>query len=184
MMATLIHRLVSVALAQALIMLATANGQTEVLDSAKSTDERISSLRGAAEVICGPASDRIDAEKLADFTHPRALKAAGGREHFTRVMKETLESSRTQFESLVCRLGESTLYSHRGVLTGVLAQTLTGRTVTKNSIVSSGTLVGISEDNGKAWTFINGKGFPKQFPEFADIVVIPKEKMFINEVEQ
>lgn len=174
-------------LAPALVLISvacSAKGQTEVSNVAKEPGQRISKLQVEAKVICSDAPDRIDVEKLADVTHPRALKASGGREQFTRAMQKAFEFSRAQFQSLTCRLGEPKLHEVRNVLIGVLPQTLEGVTVTKNSIVTYGSVVGISEDDGKTWTFINGKGFPKQFPEFVDVVVIPKEKTVINGFEQ
>ena len=50
----------------------------------------------------------------------------------------------------------------------------------KDKVIKLGSIVGISNDNGKSWKFVNGLAFNKLFPDVAGMIPIPNEKSFVN----
>ena len=69
-------------------------------------------------------------------------------------------------------------------LFGVVPNKLEGITFNKNKVLTLGSVVGISIDEGKNWKFVNGSKFNELFPNAADKVQVPKDKTFVNDKEQ
>ena len=163
----------------------TANPTSANLKSDEPADPRTAKLRAAVEAIYGATLDTQDLDKIADATHQKIIESAGGREQYKAAMRKVMDSSRQLFESITWKVEDPVRITEvDGKVFGVVPRTLEGVTKGKDRIVQNGSMVGISLDNGQTWKFLNGTNFDKLFPEYVTAVQIPKQRSYINGVEQ
>ena len=124
-------------------------------------------------------------EKIADYSHPKAFEIAGGREKLVEMLTWAYKSAAEYFKSLTWTLEEpQNLTEINNELFVVVPRTLDGISPQNVRVVQKGSMIGISSDNGKTWKFINGASFDKFFPSLVGKIQIPKERTFVNGIEQ
>jgi len=112
-----------------------------------------------AGTTCAEAVSKGDYKTLADLTHAKGVEAAGGLEK----MLERVEAAMEDMKSKGIVLGKSKvdmpkeLTKDNGKIYCVLPTTL-GMSIMGKTITVSAFLLGISEDQGKSWTFLDGNG--------------------------
>jgi hypothetical protein len=104
-----------------------------------------------------------DFRTAADFTYSGVVSKSGGKEK----MAGALEKGMTEVEQQGFRLESVTVEDPTQVLSGgrqlfaVLPNTMRMRVPDdKGVLVSHGFYIGVSDDGGKTWTFIDGTGVP------------------------
>ena len=150
------------------------------------TDSRSAKAVKEAERMFDVVIKGRNYERIADFTHPKGFDIPGGREKYVEIMRDTFQSAHDLFgDSLKWSFEEpGALVAANNNIFVVIPRILTGTTQDKKYVRQEGYMVGISSDNGETWKFIGGTGFVKSFPENKDVIQVPKEKTFIDGVEQ
>ncbi len=144
-----------------------ALAQAPAREKAKAAeDPRIASLRRAAEA-CGKAAIDNDWEKLVDYTHPKAVNTVGGRKPFiflTKMTMKRLKDDGIEFKSF--KLGEMTKPIKEGENLFSIVSKDVVLTIPGGKLLATSYMVGISSDDGKTWTFVDGNGLedPKARP--------------------
>src|SRR5262249_10246076 len=98
-----------------------------------------------------------DFEKFADYTNPQLLKRLGGRDRVIARLKAELKEMRARGATIRSfKVGDPTGRAAAGqkcfaLVPGTVVVTVPGAKFTMNSF-----LVGISEDAGRTWTFLDG----------------------------
>ena len=156
-----------------------------VVSQSASDDELKVKVKAEVRSLFGTIEGQRDVDRLADYTHPKALEKAGGRDFFIEVMKRALDDAKVNFDSIEWTIGDSIeIIVFDRQFFALVPRTLKGTTVAKKRIVQEGTVVGISNDQGKTWKFINGTGFNSTFPEYSEKVRVPAQKTFIDGIQQ
>jgi hypothetical protein len=125
---------------------------------------------------------RRDFARMLDMTYPKVVEAAGGRERmlasFTKEMKEMEAEGVTVLSSTA---GAPTQIIHiSGSVYAVLPTTL--KVKARDGIFQTeGSMIGISSDGGKNWTFIDAGGKDRSqlngfLPGVGDKLNLPPEK--------
>ena len=125
---------------------------------------------------------RRDFAKMLDMTYPKVVEAAGGRDRmlssFTREMKEMEAEGVVVLSSTA---GFPTQIIHvSGSIYAVLPTTL--KVKARDGIFQTeGSMIGISSDGGKNWTFIDAGGKDQKelrsiLPDVVDKLNLPPEK--------
>ncbi len=113
----------------------------------------------SAGTTCAEAVAKGDYKTLADLTHAKGIEAAGGREKMIELVSAAMEDMKAK--GVV--LGKSKvdmpkeLIKENDQIYCVLPTTL-GMSIMGKTITVSAFLLGISEDQGKSWTFLDGNG--------------------------
>ena len=122
-----------------------------------------------------------DYDKFAGFTHPKILEAAGGRKKMIeKIAVETkkMNADGVAFKSVVIGDPSDPIKGTNGFYVAV-PQALE-ITVPGGRLLTKGTLVGVSTDNGKTWTFADAApgrdALRKFFPDLPDALMLPKKE--------
>lgn len=121
------------------------------------------------------AQNRKDEEKIFSLTYPKAIEIESGRESFLKKTNQILDSA----ESFAFLAGKptQTLKKDNSIL--VVIPVSMKQKVKEGWQFSRTVIVGITEDEGRHWTFagVSDKEKRKQiFPSFADQMEIPEIK--------
>jgi hypothetical protein len=158
------------------LIVCSAYGQTT--RPATSGAEQMMSAATAQGRAVAQALVAKDYDKVADATFPAALQAAGGREHLIAATKQTFESSKIQITRAVIS-SPSQLVDTGSRLFAVLPETL-DLGVRGNSLRSESFLLGISDDRGRTWRFVDGAdgsvSISKLIPDMPATVILPARK--------
>lgn len=125
---------------------------------------------------------RRDFARMVDMTYPKVVEAAGGRDRmlasFTKEMKEMEAEGVTVLSSTA---GAPTQTIHiSGSVYAVIPTTL--KVKAKDGVFQTeGSMIGISSDGGKNWTFIDAGGKDQKqlksiLPDAVDKLNLPPEK--------
>lgn len=123
-----------------------------------------------------------DFAKLADYTHSKVLdEQAGGREKLISESRRAIEQLENEgFKIVLIEVGEPgeivTVENQLFAVVPVMATLDTPQTKMRQGT----SIVGISEDNGANWKFINGINqtkFKELFPSAADKIKIPQDSL-------
>ncbi|HEY0457917.1 MAG TPA: hypothetical protein VGC97_02125 [Pyrinomonadaceae bacterium] len=121
-----------------------------------------------------------DFAKVADFTYPKVVESFGGKDKMVAVLKnDTAQMKAEGFEVAAMTIGvikqiarvETEIFAI--VPVAITIKSPAGKDVGESSIV------GISNDNGVNWKFIDGinqEKFKAMFPKAAEKLQIPEEK--------
>jgi hypothetical protein len=147
----------------------------------------LSTVRPQAEAMSKAVLDR-DHETLADYTHPRIVEAAGGRnkliERVRQMMKEMDESG---FQMVANEVGDPGEPVVEGGTAYVILPTTLRLKGPKVRGVAESYLLGISTDGGKTWRFADGAGLSKPeerkrvFPDLPVDLHLPEKKLPVFE---
>lgn len=181
-MKRILYLLVLCILASAQIILGQSQ-ETVIKSKPLAADDRgfsgYPNLRLQAEEVV-KATVTGDFAKVIDFTHPKIVGLAGGREKMIEFMNSDFVQMKSDgFELISVTVDEAVQIEEiENKLFAVMMTTLkikdpSGLTESKSS------LVGISSDQGSNWTFVNGVGqerFNKMFSAALGRVTIPDEQ--------
>jgi hypothetical protein len=130
--------------------------------------------KGADEVARVTLSG--DFGRLADLTHPKIVNLAGGRDKLIGLIKASIDGLQAQgFTIVSAEPGPPTVIEKIDKRLFAVMPIKTTMKGTAGKFQSLGTLVGISEDEGSGWTFVNALGqahFDSLFPEAASKIKI------------
>lgn len=134
----------------------------------------------AAAIEMGNALVKKNSERFLSYMHPSMFKLAGGKEKL-RVISDSALKVFEQFGGKVSRIAygnPSEIISHKKTLQSVISQTTTLSSFIGDAELSY-SLIAISNDNGKSWTFIDTNMFgikqiKSAMPDISPSLVIPK----------
>jgi hypothetical protein len=131
---------------------------------------------------CAKAALSSDYEAIVRYTHPRIVKGIGGKEAMISALKKGMAQMRaagTEFADV--GLGEPEAPKKIGAwMTSRIPQHLVMK-VPGGKFYQDSTLLGISEDEGKSWLFLDlgsvtREQFRQVFPELDGRITIPQKK--------
>jgi hypothetical protein len=175
-----------------LLAFQSVNGQNEVAEktvqdfSVQQSDTRIENLKVQAKDFF-EAYDKQIFDKFVALSHPKVYEKDGLKDFFDEFSYAISSRSET------CELLPSTIEPPGEIididnqLFCVVPYKLNGISRnTKKKVVSIGSMVGISDDEGKSWKFAKGAAFNKVFLNIAAMIAIPNpmEKRLENDIEQ
>jgi hypothetical protein len=149
---------------------------TPQLSAAQATPSAIK----AAAIQMGNALVKKNSDQFLSYMHPSMFKLAGGKEKL-RVISDSALKVFEQFGGKVSRISygnPAEIVSHKKTLQSVISQTTTLSSFIGDAELSS-SLIAISNDNGKSWTFIDTNMFgikqiKSAMPDISPSLVIPK----------
>ena len=136
-----------------------AGGQNApAADAAPSSGEAVRGrLKAQAEEL-GRAFVGGDFGKVADLTHPSIVELAGGKAHLAEDMEQVVEEMRAEgskYESLSVGEPKQVVSGAQGQLFAVVPTVI--RIATPRGVAASQSFfLGVSEDGGARWTFVEG----------------------------
>ncbi len=150
-----------------------------VLPVAVSAQANPSAIKSAA-IAMGNALVKKNSEQFLSFMHPSMIKLAGGKEKLSVISDSALKVFE-QFGGKVSRItygNPAEIISYKKTLQSVITQTTTLSSFIGDAELSS-SLIAISNDNGKSWTFIDTNMFgikqiKSAMPDISPALVIPK----------
>ena len=165
-----------------LLSVATAlkvEAQTPTSQSASSLNLKI-----ASEALI-EAFEKNDFQKFVDLMDPVSLRKAGGRPQVIRMMEKVSAGNPKVFKTMRY-VGEEAKFitDAKTHLLAVVPFRIEGTTHKGHYIISEGCFVGISADRGGKWKFANCGGFASAYPKLKEKISIPKERTFLDGVEQ
>lgn len=137
------------------------------------------SLKVQAEEL-GKATVSGNFGKIIDYTHPKIVTLAGGKDKMTASLKSDFAQMKAEgFEMISLKVGEVKQIEKIGdELFAVLLINLTMK-VPNGKLAGESSLIGVSGDSGANWKFINGieqERFKAMFPKAAEKIRIPAEQ--------
>ncbi|WP_320815579.1 hypothetical protein [Flavobacterium sp.] len=126
-------------------------------------------------------------EKIADYTYPRVIEMMGGKSNMAKVTRQSMDKIKNDGFSIIDLNYKkpSEFLKKNNELQCSLTQVIVMKTP-RGKIESEYTLIGISNDNGQNWTFIDTSGKDKEtmlkyFPNLHDDIIIkPKKQKLID----
>jgi len=154
--------------------------QTLLMIPQMSTAQPTPSAIKAAAIYMGNALVKKNSDEFLSYMHPSMIKLAGGKEKLSVISDSALKVFE-QFGGKVSRItygNPAEIISYKKTLQSVITQTTTLSSFIGDAELSS-SLIAISNDNGKSWTFIDTNMFGiKQIkaamPDISPALVIPK----------
>ncbi|QJE97272.1 hypothetical protein [Luteolibacter luteus] len=144
-------------------------------------DEASATMKQEAEK-CAKALLVPDYDAFIVFSHKRIVDGMGGKEKMTATLKQGMEQMKAQGVAIEkVTVGEpGKVEKIDGWMVGLIPQTLLMK-VPGGTLEQESHLLGISEDEGKKWVFVDAAGIPKAqleqiFPEIAGKIEVPARK--------
>lgn len=117
---------------------------------------------------------------LADLTYPKVVEMNGGKEKMVERVTRQMEAMKAQGLTITSvKVGEPGKRASKGKNTFVVVPSTTEVSTPAARLVAKSYLLGISPDNGKTWTFIDGSGLATKerrdliLPELPDGFQLP-----------
>jgi hypothetical protein len=121
-------------------------------------DPKLAAVKKKAQEI-GEALKKQDYAKVVDLTYPKAIELMGGREKAISAIEAEMRQLKETGLSLVSlKIGEPAELLAEGKNTFAILPTTTEMSATGGKILIASYFLGISPDEGKTWTFIDGNG--------------------------
>ncbi|HET6977410.1 MAG TPA: hypothetical protein VFI24_13860 [Pyrinomonadaceae bacterium] len=124
-----------------------------------------------------------DYEKAADLTYPKLIQLIGGRAKYLTVLKDGINEMQSGGFRIISSVSDNpTEIIEVGSDVYAILPTTTKIKVAEGILVGQSFTIGISNDRGEHWTFVDvGKGFSQEqlktlFPDVADRLRIPEQK--------
>ena len=154
-----------------------------------SAQQHQSAIKQAAMEM-GNALVKKDGDRFLSYMHPSMIRLAGGKSQL-RVLADSAFKVVEQIGGKVSRISfgnPSQVLQYRNTLQAVVSQQMLVTTLLGNAELSS-SLIAISADKGKTWTFIDTNLFnvsqiKSAMPDISPELVIPKSappKFMLNE---
>ena len=131
---------------------------------------------------CAKAILASDFDTVTVYSHQRIIEGMGGKEKMATILKSSLGQAAAQGVSIEeASIGEpGKLEKIDGWLVGLIPQKVVMK-VPGGKVEQESPLLGISEDDGKKWVFVDAGGIPKAqlekiFPEIVGTIEIPARK--------
>ena len=131
---------------------------------------------------CADALMNGDLEGVVAYTHPRIVEMIGGTDAMVAIIKQGIEKMKRDGVSFssVSLGAASKAREIGGWLTSIVPQTIVMQ-VPGGTLTTESALLGISENGGANWVFVDLGPISKAqlqqaFPEIADGIVIPPKK--------
>jgi hypothetical protein len=131
---------------------------------------------------CAKALVAGDFAQAATYSHPRIVAAMGGKEALIAQIANGMRQIRAEgFELIETRMGTPTPPKKIAAwLTSIVPQEIVMK-APDGRIVQESALLGLSEDEGKTWTFLDLGGMTpavitRFFPELSGQITIPEKK--------
>jgi hypothetical protein len=121
------------------------------------------------------AQNRKDEEKIFSLTYPKAIEIEGGRENFLKKTNQMLDSA----ESFAFLAGKPTQTLKKDNAMLIVMPVSMKQKVKEGWQFSRAVIAGVTEDEGRHWTFADVSDKEKRkhiFPAFADQMEIPEIK--------
>lgn len=148
-----------------------------IVFSASAQDHK-SDIKHTAEQL-GDATVRKDYNAIADYTYPKFIEAVGGRDSLLAGIKHGFESLKSQRSNLSI---ESVTIGEPGdevLIHSVLYSVVPEKLVFKINGLRYGavsSLIAVSSDGGRTWTFLDTAGLDdltKMFPDIKKLTIPP-----------
>jgi hypothetical protein len=124
-----------------------------------------------------------DYEKAADLTYQKLIQLIGGRAKYLKVLKMGMNETQSGgFRIISTVSGDPTQTIEVGSDVYAILPTTMKIKVAEGILVGESSLIGISNDSGEHWTFVDaGRGFSQEqfktlFPAVGDKLKIPEQK--------
>ena len=124
-----------------------------------------------------------DYEKAANLTYQKLIQLIGGRAKYLSILKEGMsETQSDRFRIISTVSDEPTQIIEVGADVYAVLPTTMKIKVAEGILVGQSSLIGVSNDRGEHWTFVDaGRGFSQEqlrtlFPAVADRLKIPEQK--------
>jgi len=145
-----------------------------------STAQPTPSAIKSSAIAMGNALAQKNSDQFLSYMHPSMIKLAGGKEKL-RVISDSALRVFEQFGGKVSRItygNPAEIIAYKKTLQSVIFQTTTLSSFIGDAELSS-SLIAISNDNGKSWTFIDTNMFgikqiKSAMPDISPALVIPK----------
>jgi hypothetical protein len=123
-----------------------------------------------------------DFEKVADRTHPKAVKALGGREKMLTTLRDGMKEMKEDgFEFKAVKMHEPSDPVKVGQDIYIVVPFNLEMSAKGQRLQTAGALLGVSSDGGKTWVFVDTapgrENIKGMFPDMPDSLVIPKQEM-------
>jgi len=123
--------------------------------------------------------------KVADLTHPKVIEEHGGRQKMIATVKATMQQlNESGFTFRVVKVELPTAFARAGNDTSVIAPLTLEATGLGFKVTQKTFLVGVSSDQGKTWTFINGDlgeaAVRKLLPDLPKKLTLPKTEKVVE----
>ena len=99
---------------------------------------------------------REDYEKVASLTYPKQVELMGGPEGMAGIMTRSLKGGGVKMLSI--RVGEPEDVTSIGRQLFAIVPTVLKMKEPRGVLVGDGFLIGVSDDGGKTWAFVDGSG--------------------------
>ncbi len=124
-----------------------------------------------------------DYDKAADLTYPRLIQLIGGRAKYLAMLKGGMDETQSDSFRIISTVSDdpTDIIEVGSDIYAILPTTMKIK-VAEGVLVGQSTLIGVSNDRGEHWTFINaGKGFNHErlkilFLAVADRLKVPEQK--------
>lgn len=130
---------------------------------------------------CIDATISGDVEKLADLTHPKVIEKAGGREAMIEKVRKGMADLKDQGFNFDAGTVEApkAIREADGKAYAVVPTTI-NISFDKGTLKAQSYLLGVSSDDGKTWTFLDGSPGPeairKLLPDIPEALELPEKK--------
>ncbi len=144
-------------------------------------DEQTAQIKADAQK-CAEAAVKGDYDSMVKYTHPRVVEKMGGKDKMVEVVKKSMAQMQQQgAEFSGASVGEPESPKKIGAFLTCKVPEHVVIKIGGGKLESDSTLLGISEDGGKKWTFIDlgplkKEAFAMLFPELADKIELPEKK--------
>jgi len=102
------------------------------------------------------AYEREDYSALASLTYPRQVELMGGPEGMAKILSRALKAEGTEVLSTVA--GEPEEVTRVGPQLFAIVPTTLRMKSPRGTLMGDGFLIGVSDDGGATWTFVDGSG--------------------------
>jgi hypothetical protein len=124
-----------------------------------------------------------DYEKAADLTYPKLIRLIGGRAKYLSVLKGGMNETQSGGFRIISTVSDdpTQIIEVGSAVYAILPTTMKIR-VPEGILVGQSSMIGVSNDRGEHWTFLDaGRGFSQEqlkilFPAIADRLKIPEQK--------
>ena len=150
-------------------------------DSAVWAEDVVTTIKQEAQ-NCAKAAVTSDYDTIVRYTHPRIVKGLGGKEAMIGILKSGMSQMHADGTAFVgVTIGQPEDPKKIGAwITSIVPQHQVLK-VRGGKLYSDSSLLGISEDNGKHWVFIDlgpvsKEQFGQVFPELDGKITMPEKK--------
>lgn len=150
------------------------------------SNSRLAKSYPNAKIQANELNDAVlagDYEKAADLTYQKLIQLIGGRAKYLRVLKGGMNETQSEGFRIISTVSDDpTQTIEVGSDVYAILPTTMKIKVAEGLLVGQSSLIGVSNDRGEHWTFVDaGRGFTQEqlkalFPAVTDRLKIPEQK--------